>query len=409
MKSVCIIFLSLASVASIASPLDPFVRAVKTGAEPVKYVLARMDQHPLIIVDDVLHNLKDPWDFYTRLVQDPGFQKRTPTIFLEALCTNAQPSIDAFLNSPQESLSLLAPAFQISYDEYGWRYQTYVDFLRAVRNVNQRLPEEKRLKVVAVSPPVWWNGFSKMDDVSTFRDSLGSRDYAMYQTIRDGLDNFGPGKRGIFLTNTRHAYTGVHKKDGTLFWNTGTFFRKWHPGKSWSLRFHSVTLIIEAEKKVQQGSLGSAAGTDRMVYRLDRIAKGLWDSAFLANGNKPAAFDIRGNAFGKTPYVGNHQLASRAGETMADAYDGVLFFSPLEKQSFAASTNIYVDDAFMAESARRYRVSRSEKEIQDDLASEKVGSVEELVRQVLKPRPERSLVNSLQLCKIDSWRTPAKQ
>ena len=59
--------------------------------------------------------------------------------------------------------------------------------------------------------------FGIAKDLEQFRKSLASYDHHMYATIRDELDGFRSKKKGVFLTNTRHAYKGIKRKDGQFF------------------------------------------------------------------------------------------------------------------------------------------------------------------------------------------------
>lgn len=52
---------------------------------------------------------------------------------------------------------------------------------------------------------------------------------------------------------------------------------------------------------------------------------GLWDKAFEENGNTPVAISLNDNVYGKAGYVGNHMLNVVNGQTMYDAYDGLIF------------------------------------------------------------------------------------
>ena len=140
----------------------------------------------------------------------------------------------------------IMPAFRDDVSGFGGiGYRTYLDLLSAVRAANRSSPGEERLRVVAVSNPTYWPAIASAADVANFRRSLAGRDYDMYRLILEELDGFGSGKKGVFLTNTRHAYTGIRDARGELHWNTGTFFRERHPGKTCSIRIHNVTLAIE--------------------------------------------------------------------------------------------------------------------------------------------------------------------
>jgi len=319
-------------------------------------------------------------------VRRPEFRGAVDVVFLEAVAINQQPHLDAFLASGEPAD--LLPAFRNDVSGTGGiGYLTYLELLSAIRLANLASPSDEQLRVVAVSNPVYWSAITSAREVELFQQSLAGRDYDMYRLILDELDGFRAGKKGVFLTNTRHAYTGVRRADGGFFWNTGTFFRQWHPGKTCSIRIHNVTLSIERE--VDDASAPrTAQGLERVAYRWARVDGGRWDRAFAALGDGPLAVPLTGTSFGRAPYLGNHQLEAAPGQTMADAYDALVFLAPLEElHQSAALPGLYAAD-FLPELARRYRLLRSEPELAAEMQAAGVSTLPELVEKTFVEWPE---------------------
>ena len=358
------------------------------GREPVDFVLERLKAADLLLFDDGLHSAVEPFAFYVELVHNAEFRRLAPVIFLETVAINQQPSIDGFLASGDPAT--LLPAFRNDVSGTGGiGYRTYLDLLSAIREVNLAEPKQ-RLRVVAVSNPVYWSAITSARDVELFQRSLAGRDFDMYRLILDELDGFRSGKKGVFLTNTRHAYTGVHARDGSFFWNTGTCFRQWHPGKTCSIRLHDVMLAIEraaSDPKTPR----TAQGLEQVSYHWARVDGGRWDRAFASIGNVPIAVPLAGTSFGRAPYLGNHMLEAAPGQTMADAYDAVIFLAPLEKlRQSAAMPGLYARD-FLPELARRYRLLHTDEELRAELAQAEAKTVEELVAKTFVEWPESSV------------------
>jgi hypothetical protein len=389
--------LSLALLAACAAPepssappddLAPLLADLDArGRPPVDFVLAELARVDLVLFDDGLHSAVEPFDFYAELVRTPELVRAVDVLFLEVVAINMQPHLDAFLASGEASD--LLPAFRNDVSGTGGiGYRTYLDLLTAVRAANLALPPEERLRVVAVSNPVYWPAITTRRDVELFQRSLAGRDYDMYRLILDELDGFRAGRKGLFLTNTRHAYTGVRRANGEPFWNTGTFFRQWHPQKTCSIRVHNVTLSIE-RVRADPGGPTSAQGLERVEYRWARVDGGRWDRAFAARGNAPVALPLAGTAFGRAPYLGNHQLDAAPGQTMGDAYDALVFLAPLESlRQSAALPGLYAED-FRAELARRYALLRTEEELAAELEEAGVSTLAELVATRFVEWPER--------------------
>src|SRR5262249_30187332 len=159
---------------------------------------------------------------------------------------------------------------------------------------------------------------------------------------------------------TRHAYKGIKRKGGQYFWNTGTFFAQWHPGKTHSVRLHNVSLSIQALKKADPKTGESLEGMERIDFKFVRMARGLWDTAYRAHGNQPVAIPLTGNVFGQEPYIGNHQLDAKPNQKIQDAYDALIFLAPLEKLRQTAQVDFIYTPAFKEELKRRYRLIHSE-------------------------------------------------
>jgi hypothetical protein len=373
-----------------AEGLEPLLAALERhGRDPVAFVLERLQEVDLLLFDDGLHSAVEPFEFYVRLVEEPAFRRAVDVLFLEVVALNQQPHIDAFLGSESGDPALLLPAFRNDVSGTGGiGYRTYLELLEAVRRANRSSPPQERLRVVAVSNPTYWSEIDEPGDVALFQRGLLGRDYDMYRIMLEELDGFRSGRKGVFLTNTRHAYTGIRDARGAFHGNTGTFFRQQHPGKTCSIRLHNVTLALEREEPEPCGP-ATAEGLERVRYHWARVDGGRWDAAFAARGNRPVALPLPGTAFGRAPYLGNHMLDALPGQTMADAYDALIFLAPLERlRQSATMPGLYGAD-FLPELARRYRLQRTDEELAAELTEAGVTSLEALAARSFVESPER--------------------
>lgn len=386
--------------------LRPFVNVLSQhGVEPIRYVVTALGKHDLVIFDDALHTAVEPFDFYRQLIKDVACQKHAPAIFLELIPSNKQRHLDAYLSADSDDRRLLYPAFQDNANGLGFNYKTYFDFLQAVRAVNQTLPAERRLKVFGVGGPTYWAEIQTPADLAQYYKSTMGYDHHMYHTILGELDQFRAKKKGILLTNTRHAYRGIKRKDGQYFWNTGTFFAQWHPGKAHSIRLHNVSLSIQALKKPDPKTGKSLEGMERIDFKFVRMAQGLWDSALRANGDRPVAIPLAGNAFGQEAYIGNHQLEALPNQKIQDAYDALIFLAPLEKLRQTAQIDFIYTPAFKEELKRRYRLVHSEAKLAQLLKENRVSDLDGLLAKTLVASPERPLAQAQAAGPIDEWKT----
>ncbi|HQV33538.1 MAG TPA: hypothetical protein PKV71_16765, partial [Calditrichia bacterium] len=367
----------------------PYIRSLeKEGMPPRDFVLKQLEKFDLLIFDDAWHPVVEPFDFYRELIALPAFHQRVKTIFLEAVSITEQPALDAYLAAEVEDPTLLFPAFQNDFSGLGWPFQTYFDLLKTVYQVNRSLPAAERLRVVAVNAPSFWEAIHSAEDVALFRKSLVGNDYFMYKTILAEMADFREGRKGIFLTNTRHAYKGIRDQEGRFFWNCGTFFHQWHPGKTSAIRFHHLSLIIESEAALSDSTARSTAGMERYRYRWERMAGGKWDGAFAALGNRPVAISLRDTPFGREPYVGNHMHKAAPGQTLFDAYDALIFLAPLESLHNTAETGALYTPAFRKELLRRLPLLFTAEQLQEKMRRSGAGNLPDYIDQTFSGTPQ---------------------
>lgn len=409
-KSILFIFMfflviNTGSLASETERLQPYLNTLEErGVNPVSYVLDKLDKHDLIIFDDGLHTAVSPFEFYRDLLKNPDFIEKIRYIFLEAVAVNQQPALDSFLSAEEENLVLLYPAFQNDLSGKGWPYKTYFDLMRAVRKANSGLTEENRIRVIAVNAPSYWKEIYSLKDVELFRLSLAGNDFTMYRIIKSYLDDFSSGEKGIFLTNTRHAYKGIKNSEGDYYLNCGTFFNLRNPGKTFSIRIHNINLSLKRKKEINPETVRTTEGLEKVVVEWVRMEDGLWATAFSKTGNQPAAFDLEGTPFGRAEYTGNHMLDAAPGQTIQDAYDGLIFLVPLEKTRKTAMVEFIYTDNFKRELKRRLKLLYTKTQINRLLEEYGCKSIDEYIdrRFVYKPEEPQPMLESIG--PADAWK-----
>ena len=374
--SVLLIFL-VANAITNAQPstIASYSKDIKNyGQEPIDFINKALSQNDLIVFDDALHSAYEPFVFYTQLINNKSLSEKINFIFLETISATAQPAIDSYLSAQTKDSTILIKAFQDDYTGMGWNFQTYLDLFSTVWAHNQRIPDSLKIKIIGVNPPIYWEAIHSQQDYKLFLNTLQSRDYSMYLEILNNMDGFSKGKKGLFLTNTRHAYKDIRNSKGKLYWNTASFFNQWNPGKVLSVRIHNVTLSIESVKNATERK--SADGLNEMVYKWIRMDNGRWDSAFALNGNKPIAIPLKNTKFGNTAYVGNLMLNVAPQTSMYDAYDALIFLAPLTNLHLSAQFNYIYTPQFKPELERRLRLLK-ENDFEDFLKKNQATTFDE--------------------------------
>jgi hypothetical protein len=401
LRAACFAALAVAPATSARAQDVPTLHLAdlrERGREPVAFVLEELERHDLVVFDDALHTLVEPFQFFARLVREPAFRARARFVFLEAVPLNQQRHIEAYLSAPYDDPRLLYPAFQNGAGGEGFPYATYFDFLRTVYEVNRTLPDSERVRVVAVGSPTYWSEIRTPRDVEVFRQGLEAYDYTMYAMIRSTLE--GSGGKGIFLTNTRHAYQAIRRDDGTLYWNATTYFHEREPGRAVSIRFHAPQLVIERVREDTSGAR-TTQGLERIEYQWGRTEDGAWDRAFRDHGHQPVAVPLQGTAFGRAPYVGNHMLDVAPGQTMANAYDAVIFLAPLEELRQTALVGAMYTPDFRIELGRRLKLLYSAEDLAAMIAEAGAKDLPGYVEIAYTDRPEEPLPQSQELPRLD--------
>ncbi len=369
--------------------LKPYIDALKTeGKNPFEFVLKKFDIYDLLIFDDALHTAVEPFDFYQELIKKPAFHNKVKNIFVEVIPISKQAAVDDYLRTVPENVELLYPAFQNDLNAEGWPYKTYFDLLHTIYTVNQTLPDDEKLNVIGVASPTYWYEIKNSRELKQFRKSLRAFDYMMYITIADQMENFNSDKKAIFLTNTRHAYKGIKTSSGNYYWNVGTFLNQWHPGKTYSVHFHSLYLFIDRNYQM----------------KFDRIADGIWDYAFKTNGNVPIAIPLKNNAFGNESYIGNLMLNVAPGQTMYDAYDALIFLAPVETLHKTAMVDFIYTDDFKKELQRRAGYLYTEDEISAMLSKYGSKNIAELIDAFTVYQAKVLMPQAQSISPIDAWK-----
>ena len=408
-KILILLFVLLGAITSFAEQNEkmmPYVQTLKEkGDEPIHFILDKLNNHDLIIFDDALHTAVEPFEFYQNLIQNPAFQKKAKYIFLEVVSVNQQPALDAYFDSEVDDLSLLYPAFQNDFSGTGWPYQTYFDLLQTVWKTNATLPVQDRFKVIAVNAPTYWQEINTSTDVDLFRLSIAGNDYTMYKIILSYLDNFQSGDKGIFLTNTRHAYKGIKKRNNQYYLNCGTFFYLYNPGKTYSVHFHNISLSFEGEKDIDPNTPKTTEGLEDVIVKWVRMEKGIWDSAFEENGNVPVAFDLSDTPFGRAEYIGNHMLNVAPSQTMQDAYDALIFLAPVEIQHQTAMVDYIYTDKYKQELERRSKFLYTKEQIDQMLSAYGLKSERDFIDNYFVYKPEVLQPLLKEIGPRDAWKT----
>jgi hypothetical protein len=128
-------------------------------------ILAAFDKHEVIAMS-AAHGNKDLDDFILQLIRNPAFPNKVNDVVVECGNSFYQPILDRYVSGED--------GVPFSDVQKAWRNTTqlmcgvssfYEELFPVIRRINQRLPPEKRLRVLAADPPVDWNTAKSLSDI----------------------------------------------------------------------------------------------------------------------------------------------------------------------------------------------------------------------------------------------------
>jgi hypothetical protein len=163
------VFLALAPNARAESPQIVAERATPAALAPVEAIAAILHffhTHDLVALGEGPHGNEQGHAFRLDLIRDPRFAATVNDIVVEFGSSRYQALMDRFVNGGDIPERELRRAWQdTTVTTAVWDRPIYEEFFRAVRAVNDGLPEGRRLRVLLGDPPIDWNRVRSHADV----------------------------------------------------------------------------------------------------------------------------------------------------------------------------------------------------------------------------------------------------
>lgn len=325
----------LFSRAPITNPgeyLRPFVEFLQREAvDPKEFILQALACRRVVILGEVHHRPRY-WAFDAALVRATNFWQKVGVLYLE-LPSNDQPLVDQFLAArkynPQPVIDMLRDNLWM-----GWPDQPMLEFFKAVWEVNQPLPKENRLRIVAVDMARPWKEIKARDD---WRKYDVDRDQFMAENVaRDLLEHASDSRHALFIVGYMHAMVNFTSAGGEAVKSAG-----WHLRE---MMGESNVFAVFPHSPVMS-NMGDVKG---------RIGLGLFESAFAALTNRPMAFPLDHGPFGGEIF--DASLDFQTADPFRNGYHAYLYLGPLEDESFSPLIPGFYTDDFVQELDRRQRI-----------------------------------------------------
>ena len=139
-------------------------RAQATPAQdPVADITKLFDTYRIVMVGEI-HGCTQEWKLLDKLVAAPGFADRVNDIVMEFGNARYQDVMDRYIAGENVPIGQVQAAWQDTVGAYGPVSPLYAEFYAAVRAANQKLPKERRIRVLLGDPPINWDRVRTTDD-----------------------------------------------------------------------------------------------------------------------------------------------------------------------------------------------------------------------------------------------------
>lgn len=156
-------------------------QAKPRGAEPVPQpaipaILAAFDKYEVVGMSEA-HRVKDEDDFILTLIRMPAFSQKVNDIVVECGNSLYQPILDRYIAGENVPFADVEKVWRNTTQPMCDASEFFQIFYPLVRAINQKLPQERRLRVLAGDPPIDW------DQVKSIKDFDASDTDARNQSI----------------------------------------------------------------------------------------------------------------------------------------------------------------------------------------------------------------------------------
>ena len=167
----CALLLSVTAV--IAGGVPAAARQSKRAgndpvAEPaVSAILAAFDKFQVVAIPEG-HGMQDEDAFLLNLIRNPGFSDRVNDIEVECGNSLYQPVLDRYIAGEEVPFAEVRKVWRNTTQTTCGTWAFFEQFFPLVRAINQKLPAEKRLRVLAGDPPIDWELVKEPEDAAKF-------------------------------------------------------------------------------------------------------------------------------------------------------------------------------------------------------------------------------------------------
>jgi len=307
------------------------------------YILNLFKTADLVIICERHHRDISQYKLIVELMQDSVFQNQVGNIITEVGVVNSYDSINNFLLSSnlsefEQESQLLNIIRNIDYSP-AWTPSNYPQLLEKVYLLNQKLPAEKKIRLIPSDMKFDWYRCLTIQQYKDF-DNIPERDTLIANNILSWYSIQNAKKKALVILNFRHA-----------------FLVDTHWGTNKNEVHHNVGRYLKDALGVKVASVylnGLAYPNEYDKYEL--IQEGKWDAYFSIVKKDKIGFDFKGNPFGSSKFDLIPFGYSVDSFTYEDIFTGMIFYEPINNHLMQDGWKNFIDSTFSTEFTRRVNI-----------------------------------------------------
>ena len=142
--------------------------------DPVRAIVDLFGTYRIVMLGEI-HECRQEYDFLHKLISDPGFAGRVNDIVVEFGNAKYQQLVDHYTAGEDVPFEQVQKAWRDTVGALGPVSPVYGEFYSEVREVNRRLPKDRRLRIVLGDPPIDWENVHSREEIGLylpFRDAF---------------------------------------------------------------------------------------------------------------------------------------------------------------------------------------------------------------------------------------------
>lgn len=195
--------------------------------DAVDAVVEATSQYPLVALGE-FHQMQEWHDFMAALLRRREFTENVDDIVVEFGNALYQDVADRFVVELETVAFTELSQIWRNAGSVLWDAPVYAQFFRNVRAVNEKLPRERRLRILLGNPEVDYGAIRSAADTRELKK--GDRGDAFYADVVE-REVIAKDRRAVLIYGADHLRRGVHANTGPDDPNAATLLEREYPGQ----------------------------------------------------------------------------------------------------------------------------------------------------------------------------------